>query len=137
MRDDTPQAVILFDGICNLCNSAVNYVIDHDPHGYFKLGALQSEAGQKLLRRHKLESGEYKTIILIENGHLYKQSTAALRIARRLIGPVKLTWLLIILPRFIRDPAYNWVSRNRFKWFGRRDQCRVPTPEVKERFLGD
>lgn len=131
------MAIILFDGICNLCNSAVNYVIDHDPQGYFKLGALQSASGQALLRQHKFEFDEFKTIILIENGHVYTQSTAALRIARRLKGPVRLTWLLIILPRFIRDPVYNWISRNRFKWFGRRDQCRVPTPEVKDRFFGD
>lgn len=129
------NAIILFDGVCNLCNSSVNYVIDHDPDGYFKLGALQSETGKLYLERYDLGNEEIQTVILIENKKAYTRSTAALRIAKRLQGPVKLAWIFIILPRFIRDPLYNHIARNRYKWFGKREQCRVPTPDLKSRFI--
>jgi len=129
------DSVILFDGVCNLCNSSVNFVIDHDPDSFFKFGTLQSEKAQKYLARYNLYNDEFKTVILIENGRVYTRSEAALRIAKQLRGPVKLAWIFIILPRFIRDPVYNWIARNRYKWFGKRQQCRVPTPELKNRFI--
>jgi predicted DCC family thiol-disulfide oxidoreductase YuxK len=127
--------VILFDGYCNLCNSTINYIIDHDPHAYFKLGSLQSEEAKIYLDKYNLGRNKFKTVVLIENKTVYTQSTAALKIAKRLYGPVKLLWIFILLPRFIRDPVYNWVARNRYKWFGKREQCRVATLELKSRFL--
>jgi len=129
------DSVILFDGVCNLCNSSVNFVIEHDPDGFFKLGTLQSEKAHKYLASYDLENDEIITVILIENGKVFTKSDAALRIAKQLRGPVKLAWIFIILPRFIRDPVYNWISRNRYSWFGKRKQCRVPTPELKNRFI--
>lgn len=127
--------VILFDGYCNLCNSSINYIIDRDPDAYFKLGSLQSDEGKIYLHNYNLDRDEFKTVVLIENRSVYTRSAAALRIARRLKGPIKLVSIFIILPQFIRDPVYNWVARNRYKWFGKRDQCRVATPELKSRFL--
>lgn len=129
------KSIILFDGVCNLCNSSVNFVIDHDPEGRFKLGTLQSDKAKEYLAGHNLNNDEIQTVILIENEKIYTRSTAALRIAKRLQGPVRLTWLFIVLPRIIRDPVYNWVARNRYKWFGKREQCRVPTPELRNRFI--
>lgn len=130
-----PNAVILFDGECNLCNSSVNFVIDHDPDAYFKLGTLQSEKAKKKLGNYDLSRDEFQTVILIEDNTVYTRSGAALRIAKRLTGPIKLAWIFVILPRFIRDPVYNWIARNRYKWFGKRDQCRIPTPELMDRFI--
>lgn len=127
--------VILFDGYCNLCNSSINYIIDHDPDAYFKLGSLQSDEAKIYLDKYDVDKNEFKTVVLIENRTVYTRSTAALKIAKRLNGPVKLLWIFIILPRFIRDPVYNCVARNRYKWFGKREQCRVATPELKSRFL--
>lgn len=127
--------VILFDGYCNLCNSSINFIIDRDPEGYFKLGSLQSNEAISFFNKYGLNKDEFKTVVLIENNTVYTRSTAALRIARRLKGPVKLIWIFILFPRFIRDPIYNWIARNRYKWFGKRNECRIPTPELESRFL--
>jgi predicted DCC family thiol-disulfide oxidoreductase YuxK len=131
------SAVILFDGVCNLCNRSVNLVIDHDGHKYFKLAAIQSEAGAAILAQHARvpASGDPDSILLVEDGRLYESSTAALRIARRLTGFWKLGYAAIIVPRPLRDLIYRWIARNRYRWFGKSRACRVPTPELKERFL--
>lgn len=132
---DMQDPVIFFDGVCNLCNASINYVIDHDPKGYFKLCAIQSEKGEDFLKNYNLTPKEVKTVILFENNRLYTRSVAALKIAKRLKGPVKLTWIFILVPRFLRDPVYNYIARNRYRWFGKREQCRVPTPEIRNRFI--
>lgn len=126
---------MLFDGVCNFCNGAVNFIIDHDPDGYFKLAALQSEAAQPLLLRQGLSADAPESILLIENGRAYRRSTAALRIARRLGAPWSFAYVFVAVPRPLRDAVYRWVARNRYDWFGQREQCRVPTPELRERFL--
>jgi predicted DCC family thiol-disulfide oxidoreductase YuxK len=129
------HAVVLFDGVCNLCNSSVNFVIDHDPAGYFKFASLQSEEAGVLLAQHGLDAGYLDSIILLEEGRLYRNATAALRIARRLSGAWPLLYAFIVVPRPVRDRVYGWVARNRYRWFGKRDQCRLPTAELRERFL--
>ena len=134
------HAVVLFDGVCNLCNGFVNFVIDHDPAGYFKFAALQTDAARKVLgaegaNEQPDEGSILSSIVLVEDGQTYRRSTAALRIVRHFTGPWPLLYLLIAVPRPLRDVVYDWIARNRYDWFGKRDQCRVPTPELQERFL--
>lgn len=129
--------VVLFDGVCNLCHASVSYVIDRDPHGRFRFASLQSETARTLLERHgvPIPGSEPDTVLLLEDGRVYAQSTAALRIARRLSGPTRLLSLFLAVPRPVRDLVYRLVARNRYRWFGRSDACRVPTPALKARFL--
>ncbi len=132
---EAQHGIVLFDGVCNLCNGFVNFVIDRDPAGYFKFGALQSEAARPYLERFGLRPDYMDSIVLIENGRLYRDSTAALRILRRLKGLWPLLYALIVVPRPLRDAVYRWIARHRYRWFGRREQCRVPTPDLLARFL--
>ena len=130
--------VVLFDGVCNLCNAAVNFIIDRDPRGVFRFAALQSAFGERELARLGIPppAGDPETILLVENGRVHARSTAALRISRRLSGLWPLLALLVVVPRPVRDAVYGWVARNRYRWFGRTsDVCRVPTPELRARFL--
>lgn len=127
--------IILFDGVCNLCNGAVNFVIDRDTGGHFKFAALQSEAARALMTEHTLPPGALDSIVLVEDGRVYQRSDAALRIARRLRGIWPLLYGFMIVPRFIRDRVYDVVAANRYRWFGKEDACRVPTPELRARFL--
>jgi predicted DCC family thiol-disulfide oxidoreductase YuxK len=129
------QPTILFDGICNLCNSAVQFIIRHDKNKIFRFASLQSETGRQLLGQHNLPLDQLNSFILIENDTAYDRSTAALRVAKKLNGIIPTLYGFIILPKFIRDGVYNWVSRNRYKWFGKKEECMIPTPELKARFL--
>lgn len=130
-------AVVLFDGVCNLCNAYVNFVIDRDPEGCFRFAALQSEASRPVLEKCRLPSHLLEGIVLFEDGRCYARSTAALRICRRLNGLWPLLYGLILVPRPLRDAVYGWIVRNRYRWFGKRESCRVPTPELAGRFLPD
>jgi len=129
------HAVVLFDGVCNLCNGAVNFVIDRDPDGYFRFAPLQSDVGEKILADTDAADALLDTIVLVEDGEVYDRSGAALRIARYLTGLWPLLYAFIIVPRPLRDAVYDWIAANRYRWFGKRDQCRLPTPNLKERFL--
>lgn len=127
-------ATVLFDGICNFCNGSVNFIIARDPAGNFKFATLQSEAGQEL--RVKYAIGEnIDSIILIEDDAAYIYSSAPLRIARRLTGAWWLFGILWIIPRPIRDYFYRMFARNRYRLFGKKEVCMIPTPEVRARFL--
>lgn len=129
------SAVVLFDGVCNLCNASVAFILRRDPKAYFRFASLQSRAAAKLLHgRPEIGTG-LDSIVLLEDGACFTQSTAALRIARRLSGAWPLLYAFIVLPRFLRDPIYNWIARNRYRWFGRRDACMLPGPEIRDRFL--
>jgi predicted DCC family thiol-disulfide oxidoreductase YuxK len=130
-------AVLLFDGVCNLCNSTVQFVIAHDPDGYFKFASQQSDAGKALMEQHgiAIPEGDPLSLVLVEDGKVYERSTGALRIARHLSFPFKLGWVFIITPRFIRDFVYNVIAKHRYAWFGKKDVCMVPTPELRARFL--
>ena len=133
------SAVVLFDGVCNLCNAAVNFIIDRDSNGYFRFAALQSEAGRRALAEAggAVPAGDPETIVLIEDGKVYERSRAALGIARRLSGAWKLMSVFLVVPGFVRDVVYRFVARNRYQWFGRKQECRVPTEELRGRFLAD
>lgn len=131
-QDD--HAIILFDGVCNLCNGAVNFLVDRDPNGRFKLGALQSDAAEPLLERNGLFP-DLESFVLIHQGRAYRRSEAALRVAWRLGGLWRLLYPLLLVPRPLRDAVYDWIARNRYRWFGKRDTCRVPTSELRARFI--
>lgn len=128
--------VVLFDGVCNLCNSSVNWIIDHDKEGKFQFASLQSVYGQNVVKQFHL-TGEYMdTVLLLDGDKLYKRSEAVLRIAKHIGGVYSLAYFFIIVPAFIRNFFYNFVARNRYRWFGKQDACRIPTPELKAKFLG-
>jgi len=127
--------IILFDGICNLCNRSVQYVIKHDPGALFKFASLQSEQGQNLLKQFNLTANDLNSFVLIQDNKAYTRSTAALKVAKQIKAAVRLLYGFIIVPAFIRDAVYKLVARNRYKWFGKRDECMVPTASLKDRFL--
>lgn len=129
------EPVVLFDGVCNLCNSAVQFIIKHDKKKIFRFTSLQSEAGQKILAQYNFPLKELNSFILIENNKAYDRSTGALRVAKKLHGLWPLLYGFIIIPKIFRDSIYNWVGKNRYKWFGKKDECMIPTPELKARFL--
>lgn len=138
-------AVVLFDGVCNFCDASVTFIIEHDSGGYFKFAPLQSDAGRELATKHGLSSasadgGEgdqvsIDSVILIEDDKAYTHSTAALRIARHLDGVWSWAYPLIYIPRSIRDLFYRLFAKYRYRMFGRKDECMIPTPEVRARFL--
>jgi len=134
LQPDT-QAVILFDGVCNLCNASINFVIYQDSSRYFRYAPLQSATGQKFLKKHKLSLSDFDSLVLSEGSRYYTKSTAALRIARKMDGAWPLLYAFIILPPFIRNLLYTLVATNRYRWFGRQDECRMPSPELKQLFL--
>ncbi|RRB04589.1 thiol-disulfide oxidoreductase DCC family protein [Larkinella rosea] len=127
--------IIVFDGVCNLCNGAVNFIIDHDPKNRFRFVALQSETGQELLNRYPSANGPVDSIVLIRNGQSFVKSDAALAIARCLSGVWPVLTIFRIIPRFLRDAVYDLIARNRYRFFGKQDACRLPTPELRARFL--
>ena len=129
------KPIILFDGVCNLCNGAVQFVIKRDPDGKFLFASLQSEEGKKLLQQFELPENDFSSFVLIEDDKVFTRSTGALKVAKQLKGAIKLLYAFIIVPKFIRDAVYNWIARNRYKWFGKQNECMLPTPELKERFL--
>jgi len=131
----SPHAIVFFDGVCNLCNGAVNFIIDRDPDAYFRFAPLQSDAADQMLSHTDAADADLSIIVLLEGGTMYTRSTAALRIARHLSGPWPLLSAFLVVPCPLRDAVYDWVAANRYRWFGRRDQCRVPTPVLKARFL--
>lgn len=131
------NGIILFDGVCNFCNSSVNFIIDHDAKNYFKFAALQSEAGEKLQKEYGIspEDKNLDSILLIEDGKLHTHSTAALRIAKHLSGVWSFLYIFIIVPKPLRNIFYKLFAKNRYRLFGKRDACRLPSPEERAKFL--
>lgn len=127
--------IILFDGVCNLCNSSVTFIIKKDSKNKFKFAALQSEVGQELVDRFHIDTDKTDSIILIDEEKAYIKSTAALRIAKELNGGWPLLYGFMILPNFLRNWVYDWVAKNRYRWFGKQESCMIPTPELKGKFL--
>ena len=134
---ETAHPVVLFDGVCNLCSASVQFIIDRDPEATFRFASLQSEAAREMLAElgASVPQGDPESVLLIENGRLYSRSEAALRIARRMRGPARLAAIFRLLPHGIRDRAYRFVARNRYRWFGKAESCRLPTPELRARFV--
>lgn len=132
---NTFKQIILFDGVCNFCNYWVNFIIDRDKQQIFKFAALQSNAGQKLLKEFNLDTTNFDTFILVSGNHHYTKSTAALKIASKLNYPIKIIYSFMIIPKPIRDFVYSLIANNRYKLFGKRDVCRIPTEEEKSKFV--
>jgi predicted DCC family thiol-disulfide oxidoreductase YuxK len=132
-----PKVIVLFDGICHLCQGAVKFIIKRDPDGIFHYASLQSEIGRKLMERSGLSEIPSGTMVLLENDNYYIRSTAALRIAKLLRFPWALMYGFIVIPRFVRDGIYNVVAANRYRWFGRDEVCYIPKKEWSGRFLSD
>lgn len=128
-------AIVLFDGVCNFCNASVNFVIEHDKAGYFKFAPLQSEIGEELMAKHGIATADTDSVIVVENDRAYTYSSAALRIAKHLDGFWSWAYALAIVPKPVRDFAYKLFASYRYRLFGRRDACMIPTPELRARFL--
>lgn len=127
--------IIFFDGVCNLCNASVRFVIKRDTNERFKFASLQSEYAASVFSKLNFQSAGVDSIVLLEKGKFYVRSTAALKIARHLSGLWPILYAFIILPPFLRDAVYDFVAKNRYKWFGKKEYCEVPAPGMKERFL--
>ena len=127
--------VVLFDGVCNFCNYWVNFAIKRDKKKKLRFAPLQGRAARDIFPRYNLHPTALSSVIFIDNGRVWTQSSAALRIAKHLDGGWKLFYAFIILPKFIRDFFYNIIARNRYKWYGKKESCMIPTPELKERVL--
>lgn len=130
------KKIVLFDGVCNLCNGAVTFIIKHDKKDVFRFASLQSELGKKLIEERGMNPDQLESIILIEPGKAYyKKSTAALEIARDLSGGYSLLKNFLFLPAGFRDLVYDFIANKRYKWFGKKESCMIPTPELKAKFL--
>lgn len=127
--------IILFDGVCNLCNSSVQKVIKNDSKNVFKFASLQSDFGQRFLNKNQLNSEEFDSIILIDGDKFYTSSDAALRIGKELKGIYKISSFLLWIPKFIRDGVYRIISKNRYRWFGKQNSCWIPTKELQDKFI--
>jgi predicted DCC family thiol-disulfide oxidoreductase YuxK len=128
-------SLVLFDGVCNLCNEFVQFVIPRDPAGRFQFGTLQSASARRVLDLHDTPDPLPDTIVLVDGGRVFTRSTAVLRIARQLRAPWPLAYVFILVPRPLRDWMYGLVARNRYRWFGQRDHCMMPTPDIRARFI--
>jgi len=130
------KKIVLFDGVCNLCDGAVQRIIKHDKKDVFRFASLQSDIGKKLVEERGMDPEELDSIILIEPGvAYYRKSTAALEISRDLSGGYSLLKNFLFIPESLRDGIYDLIANNRYKWFGKKEQCMIPTPELKAKFL--
>ena len=134
-ENNSDKAKILFDGVCNLCNSSVNFVINHDRKNYFVFTPLQSEAGKKLITKFNIDDSLRDSFVLIENNKIYFKSSAALRTVKHLDKLYSALYAFIIVPPFIRNGVYSYIARNRYKWFGKKEVCMIPNEEIKNRFI--
>lgn len=129
------RPVVLFDGVCNLCNGWVKFLLRHDKKGIFRFGALQSEEAKELLKQHSHDTGSMNSIVLLDNNKMYRESTAILRILRKLNGAWALAYAFIVVPAFVRDGVYRFIAKNRYRWFGQQASCMVPEPGMRDRFI--
>lgn len=129
------MVVVLFDGVCNLCNSSVNWIIDHDKKNEFRFASLQSEYGQRMVQQYNISGNYMDTVVLIKNDRAYLRSAAVLQVLRGIGGIYSLAMVFYIFPAFIRDVVYNFIAKNRYRWFGKQESCRIPTPELKAKFI--
>ena len=133
---NSSHPILLFDGVCNLCNQSVQFIINRDQAGLFHFAALQSEVGKTLLQKHNLSPDNIDTVVLVVGDKAYTRSSAALQVLRHLGLPWSLLSVFLILPKGFRDFVYNYIAKNRYRWFGRQESCMMPTAELKSRFLG-
>ena len=133
---NSSHPILLFDGVCNLCNQSVQFIINQDQAGLFHFTALQSEVGKTLLQKHNLSPENIDTVVLVEGDKAYTRSSAGLQVLRHLGLPWSLLSVFLILPKGFRDFVYNYIAKNRYRWFGRQESCMMPTAGLKSRFLG-
>jgi predicted DCC family thiol-disulfide oxidoreductase YuxK len=129
------QFIVLFDGVCNLCSSSVQFILKRDKKNQFLFGSLQGEYGQQVLKKSGMPANDFNSFMLLEGEQLYIKSSGALRMLRHLGGGWSLLYAFIIVPKFIRDAVYNFIAQNRYRWFGKKEVCWLPKPEWKEKFL--
>lgn len=129
------EPIVMYDGECNMCAAVVQFTILRDRKGKLRYAALQSGTGRRLLKIHGLSDGGFDTFVFVEKGSAYVRSAGALRLVRYLGGGWPLLSVLLLIPRFLRDPVYAYVARNRYRWFGRKDQCMLMKPEYRDRFF--
>ena len=129
--------VVFFDGVCNLCNATVQFIINRDQKKIFRFAPLQATIAQQIKILNGIPANELESVILFVGGKIYKKSDAALQIARRLNGLWPVLFIFYILPRFLRDPFYDLVAKYRYRWFGRRDSCMMPDQDLKNRFISE
>ena len=135
MKTYTDKKIVLFDGVCNLCNASVQFILKRDQKKQFLFASLQSQPGRQLLKQFHLPTNTFNSFVLVEGDKIYTRSSGILRMLKHLGRGWQLLYIFIILPAFIRDGVYNIVAKNRYKWFGKKEECWVPTPELNERFL--
>jgi predicted DCC family thiol-disulfide oxidoreductase YuxK len=127
--------LVLFDGVCNFCNFWIQFALKRDRKGKLKFGSLQGETAHRVLPHYNIDPTILTSVIFIEDGIAYRESTAALKVCRHLDGGWKLLYALIIIPAFLRDGIYKWIGRNRYKWFGKQESCMLPTVQQRKRFV--
>ena len=125
----------MFDGICNLCNQSVQFVIEHDKKNQFRFASLQSDFGQNFLKENNLDATQFDSVVFIEDDKFYTKSSAALKISKYLDGITSLLTIFMIVPKPLRDVVYSFISKNRYRWFGKQESCWLPSPELKAKFL--
>ena len=135
--NEQKNPVVLFDGVCNLCSASVQFIIKHDSKRHFRFASLQSGFGQEVLKKFGLPADELNSFILLEDGNMYTKSTGALRVTKKLNKLWPALYVFMIVPKFIRDAVYSWVAHNRYKWFGKKEACWLPTPELRKLFLNN
>jgi len=133
---ESKHPIVLFDGVCNLCNGVVKFAIKRDKKEILHFASLQSDPAKVLMRKHNLDENQLKTFIFIENDKAYTRSTAGLKLVSHFGALWPLLYVFIIVPKPIRDMVYDFISRNRYRWFGKEESCMIPSPEVQARFLG-
>ncbi len=132
---ENQNGIILFDGVCNFCHSSVNTIIRYDKKKYFRFAPIQSALGQELMNKFGLDPIQFDSVILIDHNKAYTYSSAVLHILKKMGGIFSLGYVFIIVPPIIRNGIYKWFSRNRYKWYGKKDSCMVPTAEIRSRFI--
>lgn len=131
-----PEKIVLYDGVCNLCDGVIRFILPRDRRGNLRFASLQGEFARQVLTRHGIAVSEIpESLILVENGRVFLYSDGALRIARNLDWPWKALAVFLAVPRPLRDGVYRWIARNRYRWFGKQESCLMPSPEWKSRFL--
>jgi len=129
------KKIVLFDGVCNLCSSAVQFIIKRDKKNKFLFASLQSGSASELLKKLNYAESDFNSFILIDKNKIYTHSSAVLRVLKYLSSAWSILYLFVIVPKFIRDGIYNFIAKHRYKWFGKKEECWIPTPELKEKFL--
>ena len=132
---DQPNPLLLFDGVCNLCNSSVQWVLKHDKAAQFRFAALQSDTGRQILLQHQLDPDATDTVVLVDEGRVFTRSDVAIQVFRRFGWPWAALTVFKWIPTTVRNYIYDWIARNRYRWFGRQQECWLPRPEWKERFV--